>query len=147
MRIRPIYSTLMVLVSAAIPSGATTLEREQLPSGVTPLHYDLSLVPDSAKLSFRGRVRIEVDVNTSTPTIVLNADELALDKAVLDTTEGAAAIALDAKLQRVSLNFARPVARGRHTLTIDYHGIIGVATKGFFAMDYNSPAGKRRTIA
>jgi hypothetical protein len=76
-----ICGALVVLVSAGVPSGATALEREQLPSGVTPLHYDLALVPDAANLSFRGRVQITIDVTALTPAIVLNADELVLDRA------------------------------------------------------------------
>src|SRR5579872_5216636 len=144
---QPICGKLLVLVAAAFASSAMALEPEQLPSVVTPLHYDLALVPDAAKLSFRGRVRITIDVQNLTPAIVLYADELVLDKAVLDTKEAAAAIALDAKLQRVTLTFAHTVKKGRHNLTVDYHGVIGVATLGFFAMDYDSPAGKRRVIA
>ena len=72
----PICGGLLVLVAAAIASRAMALEPEQLPSVVTPLHYDLALVPDLAKLSFRGRVRIVIDVKNATPAIVLNADEL-----------------------------------------------------------------------
>jgi len=34
----------------------------------------------------------------------------------------------------------------RPALIIDYHGLITTGTIGFFAMDYDSPAGKRRTI-
>jgi aminopeptidase N len=147
MRRQPIRRELVVLVAAAIASSAMALEPEQLPVGVTPVHYDLALVPDGAKLSFRGRVRIVIDVKQPTPTIVLNADELTLDKVVLDTKEAATAVALDAKLQRATLAFANPVTKGRHILTIDYHGAMGVATLGFSAMDYDSPAGKRRTIA
>jgi len=75
-------------------SSGTTAEREQLPSGVTPLHYELDLVPDAANLTFRGRVRITIDVEASTAAIVLNADELTLDKAVLDTKGDSASIAL-----------------------------------------------------
>jgi hypothetical protein len=79
--------------------------------------------------------------------LLFNDDELVLDKAELDTTGTATGIALDAKLQRATLTFQHVVAAGRHILTIDYHGVIGKATQGFFAMDYDSPAGKRRTIA
>jgi len=128
-------------------SSGATAEREQLPSGVTPLHYELDLVPDATNLTFRGRVRITIDVEASTAAIVLNADELTLDGAVLDTKGDSASIALDAKLQRATLTFAHPVAKGRHTLAIDYRGVLGVGTKGFFAMDYDSPEGRRRTIA
>jgi len=137
----------MALLAGAIPVGAAAAEREQLPSGVIPIHYDLALVPDAANLTFRGRVKITINVKASAPAIVLNADELVLDKAVLDKEEAAAAVALDVKLQRATLTFAHPVATGGHTLTIDYHGVIRRSTHGFFAMDYDSPAGKRRTIA
>ena len=111
-----------------------------------PVHYDLALVPDAAHLTFRGQVRIAIDVRSSTPAVVLNSDDLVLDKAVLDGKEPGA-IAIDTKLQRATFTFAHGVAIGRHTLAIDYHGVIGIATLGFFAMDYATPAGKRRTIA
>ncbi len=129
-----------------IASAALSTEPERLPAGVTPIHYDLALVPDASHLTFRGQVRIEIDVKTSTPDLVLNADDLVIDKAVLDTKESAV-IALGAKLQRATLTFAHAVVTGRHTLAIDYHGKIGLSTLGFFAMDYDSASGKRRTIA
>jgi aminopeptidase N len=142
-----VCGSIVALLAAAIVSSAPAPEPERLPSGISPLHYDLALVPDAANLRFRGRVRITIDVQTSTPAIVLNADKLTLDKATLDTNPAAAAIALDAKLQQATLTFAQPVAPGRHTLTIDYHAVIGFAPAGLFAMDYDTPAGKRRTIA
>jgi aminopeptidase N len=77
----------------------------------------------------------------------MSADGLTPDKAVLDTKEDAASVSFDVKLQRAIIKFARPVANGRHTLRIDYHGVIGVGTGGFFATDYDSPTGKRRSIA
>jgi aminopeptidase N len=129
-----------------IVTGAALVEPERLSSGVVPLHYDLALVPDAAHLTFRGRVEIAIDVRASTPAVVLNADDLVLDKAVLDGKDPGA-VAIDTKLQRATLTFAHGVAIGRHTVAIDYHGVIGVATLGFFAMDYATPAGKRRTIA
>ncbi len=137
----------MVLLTSVITGSAAELERQQLPSGVQPLSYDLSLVPDAGDLSFRGQVKIMLDVTAATSSIVFNDDELVLDKAELDTSGTATDIALDAKLQRATLTFQHVVAAGRHILTIDYHGVIGKATQGFFAMDYDSPAGKRRTIA
>ncbi len=140
-----VCGTLFVLIAAAV-AGAAASAPERLPSTVTPIHYDLALVPDAAHLTFRGQVRIEIEVKAPAPSIVLNSDALTLDKASLDDKESGA-VALDAKLQRATLTFADPVASGRHTLAIDYHGVIGKATLGFFAMDYDSPAGKRRTIA
>ena len=56
-------------------------------------------------------------------------------------------MSLDPGQARATLRFAAPLAAGRHALTIDYHGKIGRSTLGFFAMDYASPAGARRTLA
>ena len=144
---RLLCSAWIIFVAVAIPSSTAAAEREQLPSGVRPIHYDLALIPDAENLTFRGRVQITIDVKASAAAIVLNADELVLDKAVLDNEAASAAVALDGKLQRATLTFAHPVTAGIHTLTIEYHGVIGRSTHGFFAMDYDSPAGKRRTIA
>lgn len=131
----------------ALPFLAAGEEREQLPSGVRPLRYDLALAPDAEKLTFSARVRIEIMVSAPVSSVVLNADGLAFDKVVLDYKR-TATVTLDAKLQRATLAFAVPlVGPGNHTLAIDYHGTIGKSTLGFFAMDYDSPFGKRRTIA
>jgi aminopeptidase N len=147
MRKKVIGGALLVLTFAALSSGASSVEPERLPSGVTPTHYDLALIPDAAHLTFRGRVQIDIDVTASTPAIVLNSEELTLDKAMLDSEQTASGIALDTKLQRATIAFPHPVSKGPHILAIDYHGVIGTATLGFFAMDYNSPAGKKRIIA
>jgi len=146
--LRKLTSTaLIALLTPTVRIVFSADERQQLPVQVRPVSYDLSLVPDAANLRFRGQVRIGLVVKAATAAIVLNDDELALDKAVLDTTTAASDIALDPKLQRATLRFAHPIGAGSHTLTIDYHGTIGKATIGFFAMDYNSSAGTRRTIA
>src|SRR5579872_6861172 len=141
-----LWATCIIVVAAVAPAAATTPEREQLPTGVVPISYDLSLVPDATNLRFAGHVRISIKISQPTVSIVLNADELTFDTAVLDAKDSASNIGLDPKLQRATLAFAHSIAPGNHTLTIDYHGVIGKATDGFFAMDYDSPAGKRRTI-
>ncbi|MFZ0593167.1 MAG: hypothetical protein WAM39_22105 [Bryobacteraceae bacterium] len=139
------WPALPVIVALSMPGVAWATQREQLPTEVTPLRYDLDLVPDLVRLTFSGRVKIAIAVGLPTSSIMLNADELVLDKAVLDSKT--AAIALDTKLQRATLRFERPVTTGSHSLTIDYHGAIGKSTMGFFAMDYDGPSGKRRMIA
>jgi aminopeptidase N len=136
----------MALVALAIPFVVSAAEREQLPAGVTPIHYDLAMIPDPEGLTFRGRVQITIDVHATTPAIVLNSNELVLDKALLDKEDAAATVSPDAKLQRATLMFAHPVAAGGHTISIDYHGVINRSAQGLFAMDYDSPAGKRRTL-
>ena len=136
------------LVSAvASGSGLTTAEERQvLPSAVVPTHYDLTIAPNADTLVFKGAVRIAVNVAAPTREIVLNAKNLSLDRATLDGVS-TQAIALDAKLGRATLVFANPVAAGAHQLAIEYQGPILKSTFGFFAMDYDTPAGKRRTLA
>jgi aminopeptidase N len=138
---------LSLVSKVASGSGLTTAEeREVLPSVVVPTHYDLTIASNADTLVFKGAVRIAVNVAAPTREIVLNAKDLSLDRATLDGVS-TQAIALDAKLGRATLVFANPVAAGAHQLAIEYHGSILKSTFGFFAMDYDTPAGKRRTLA
>lgn len=130
----------------AAPAGAQAPVREVLPDTVVPSHYELAIRPNLDALTFTGTNAITIDVKKPTKEVVLNADELMLDRVRLETgAEGT--VAYDTKLGRATLHFASVVAPGRHVLTIDYHGKIARQTLGLFAMDYESPFGKRRTLA
>jgi aminopeptidase N len=131
---------------AAIVSSPEHPRREVLPDGVVPLHYDLALVPNAESLSFRGKVAITVDVIAPGPTITLNAAGLAFDHVALDGGPDGR-VSLDNTLGRATFTFAGVIAAGNHVLNIEYHGSIGRATQGFFAMDYTGPDGPRRTLA
>jgi len=121
-------------------------EPEVLPASVVPLHYDLALVPDAKAMTFRGNVAIALDVKAATNDVVLNADSLAFDRVTLDGNK-IGTPGYDDKLGRATLHFANSIAPGAHTLAIAYHGKIGTTTLGFFAMDYTTPQGPRRTLA
>ncbi|HEY3815195.1 MAG TPA: M1 family metallopeptidase [Caulobacteraceae bacterium] len=143
----------VVLAAGLAVSGAAFAQstdgglREVLPAGVRPVAYDLHLVPDADHLTFKGEVKITVDVAAPSTQVTLNADHLVFDRAIVDGDTAPAAVSLDTKLQRATLAFAKPIGAGRHVLTIAYHGDIGKTTLGFFAMDYDTAAGKRRTLA
>jgi aminopeptidase N len=141
-------SALVVLgASAAISAAAPPHPiREVLPDDVTPVHYDLTLSPDAAALTFQGTVAITVEVHATTPRITLNAEGLTFERAAIDGGKDAA-VTTNAKLGRATLDFGAAVAAGRHVLLIGYHGKIGRSTLGFFAMDYSGPDGPRRTLA
>src|ERR1700677_2904546 len=71
--------------SAASPTASPTHpSREVLPDGVVPVHYDLTLAPDSETLTFRGKVAVTLDVRTVTARVTLNAVGLTFDHASLD---------------------------------------------------------------
>ena len=137
---------LMGAAHAATPSPAAHVRREVLPDSVVPIHYDLALVPDAGSLTFTGKVAITVDVIAPGPTITLNAVDLTFDHATLDGGPDAR-VSFDKALGRATLTFAGVIPAGQHLLNIEYHGAIGRATQGFFAMDYASPDGPRRTLA
>jgi aminopeptidase N len=131
---------------AATPAPAEHARREVLPDNVVPRHYDLALVPDADALTFTGKVAITVEVIAAGSTITLNAARLTFDHANIDGGPDAR-VTLDPALGRATLTFATSVTVGQHLLNIEYHGAIGRATQGFFAMDYAGPDGPRRTLA
>jgi aminopeptidase N len=133
-------------LAAAPAATAQHLRREVLPDRVVPVHYELSLAPDAEALAFTGKVAITVDVRTAGRSVTLNAVGLTFDRATMDG-DWDAVVALDDKLGRATLTFGATIAAGRHLLAIDYHGKIAKSTIGFFAMDYASPDGPRRTLA
>ena len=131
----------------AAPMAAHAADRQVLPDTVTPSHYDLHLIPDADALAFRGEETVDVDVHAATTTLTLNAQDLSFDKVTLDG-QAATAIALDKDLSRATFTFANAIAPGAHKLAIQYHAAIpNTSTLGFFAMDYDSPTGKKRTLA
>ena len=127
-------------------SKSEHLAREVLPDTVVPTHYDLALTPDATALTFRGKVAITLDVRAATADVVLNAVDLTFEHATVDGGSDAV-VTFDKKTGRAALHFAAPIARGQHVLSIAYTGKIGRSTLGFFAMDYSSPNGPRRTLA
>jgi hypothetical protein len=115
--------------------------RQVLPTTLTPSHYDLRITPDADHLTFKGEVEIVGLAAQPGRQVVLNAKGLTLDKVTIDGGQSAA-VTLDDKLGRATLSFAEPYGAGQHKLSISYHGPITKGTLGFFAMDYDSPAGK-----
>jgi aminopeptidase N len=134
------------LASAGLILSFASGAGERLPTGVVPAHYELELHPDADKLSFSARVTIDLRVLTPAAEFVLNAKGLVLDSVSLDAGTQAQ-VTLDEKLEQAALRFPRTVGAGPHRLSIKYHGPITRGTLGFFAMDYESAAGKRRTLA
>ncbi|MDB5475447.1 MAG: Peptidase rane alanine aminopeptidase [Phenylobacterium sp.] len=120
--------------------------RQVLPVTLVPAHYDLHLMPDAERMVLKGEVTVTGAAPKAGRTIVLNAKGLTLDEVRLDGRK-AASVAMDDKLGRATLTFAQPFAAGPHKLAIAYHGPIATGTLGVFAMDYDSPTGKRRTLA
>ncbi len=141
-------STAAIAAPVAAPVEATT----QLPRGVRPTHYDVSIVPHADKLSFDGQVSIELEIAKPTSSIVLNALDMTFGKASLTPVKGKGAAAtpkvtVDDKAQTVTVAFDRALTPGTYRLSLDYTGKIGTQANGLFAIDYDTEHdGKKRAL-
>ena len=133
--------------ASASHAAATTT---QLPRGVTPLHYILSITPDAAAATFQGAVAIKVAVDAPTSSITFNALNLTFGAAAIEGAGGSKQVTrkidFDADKQTATLHFAEPVARGEYLLRIDYSGKIGTQATGLFSLDYDTPEGRQRAL-
>jgi aminopeptidase N len=144
------------LTTAAFAAPATDsseqLATTQLPRGVRPTHYDVSVVPHADKLTFDGKVAIAVDVLDSTPSITLNAEDMTFANVTLVPAKGKAKfaapkVAIDAEAQTVTFTFDHAIPAGSYRLSMDYTGKIGTQANGLFAIDYDTKSdGKKRAL-
>ncbi|WP_148294033.1 hypothetical protein [Azospirillum sp. B4] len=56
----------------------------RLPDSISPLRYDLTVIPNIDAGTFAGEVHIDIDVATATPAVVLNTESLTLDRVTID---------------------------------------------------------------
>ena len=129
---------------AAPTKPAAKSQRMVLPTNVRPDRYDIRITPDAANLSFTGHVDIALTVVRATDRIVLNAADLTLGKSSLSGQSAAPRIVRDDKQETTAFVFARPLAPGRYTLSIDYAGKIYQQASGLFALDYEGSDGARK---
>jgi aminopeptidase N len=137
---------LLFLLTGPCNAAEQSERREVLSGNVVPEHYELAIRPDAAALTFSATVKITVKVLQPTRMITLNAVKLTFDSADLDGS-GKAGVSYEKAVGRATLTLASEAAAGRHVVNITYHGDIGRSTLGFFAMDYSTPQGPRRTLA
>ncbi len=126
----------------------------RLPASVRPHAYRLVLTPDLAAATFAGDVEIDVTIHEPTTTITLNAAELEVTIAELnsgDPDDGHAVapsgIALDGDEERVVLTFAEPLATGPATVHLAFTGILNDKLHGFYRSTFVDEAGSERVIA
>ena len=125
---------LLSLAAALFAGTAHAAIKTQLPTGVEPSAYDLTITPDARTLGFTGSVKITVDVAGPTSTVTLNAADLALGRATLDGAP--VALTVDAKAETATFTAPAPIVAGRHVLAIDYTGKINDRPSGLFHVDY-----------
>lgn len=145
--------TLVFVVATAflqLSANATKITT-QLPTGVTPSHYALSVTPDASTMTLRAHVDIHVLVAKRTSTMMLNAVNLKFAQVLLtDVRAGKTTpvrkIEMLPQQQAVKFYFDRQIAAGDYLLSIDYDGRIGTQASGLFALSYDSPTGIKKAL-
>jgi aminopeptidase N len=117
-----------------------------LPTTAAPLHYDILVRPDAAKLTFSGSVTIDLEVKARTRTLVLNAADIGFDRVSLAGRAESPQIALNAAQQTAAFTFATPLEPGVYALHIDYRGKIYQQASGLFALDYEAASKDGKTV-
>jgi aminopeptidase N len=138
-------------VDPSAPPPVRTDVPTQLPRTVRPTHYDVSVTPEAGKLTFDGTVQIAIEVVEPTARITLNAIDLTFRAVRLSGGPDAGPpapprIEVDAAAQTATFTFGKALPRGRYQLAMDYSGKIGTQAVGLFALDYDSPDGRKRGL-
>ena len=122
----------------------------QLPNTVIPEKYRLFLTPDLRDFTFEGHVEIDVNVNSATSEIVLNAAELTFHEASLtqgDTRISASSISTDEDSETVTITLSSGAVPGPATLAISYQGVLNDQLKGFYRSRYQDAEGNEQHLA
>ncbi len=125
----------VLLLGTATPAFAVG----QLPAGVAPVSYDITVRPDAKAMTFSGEEDVTIAVEKATKTIVLNAADLKISSATLDGL--AVPFRLDTTKQQLTLTLPTLVAAGEHKLHFAWTGTINTSAAGLFAIDYTNPDG------
>lgn len=133
--------------STSIGATADTVTT-QLPRDVRPVHYDVTVTPDAAALTFTGQLTITIEVVKPVSAITLQAADLAFGKVSLASATGKALgigkVTTDANAQTASFAFGDTIAPGRYQLAISYSGKINTQAFGLFALDYEAADGAKK---
>ena len=124
-----------LLLGTATPAFAAG----QLPAGVAPTAYAITVRPDAKAMTFSGEEDVTIAVERATRTIVLNAADLKIATATLDGR--AIPFTLDSTKQQLVLTAPTMVPAGQHVLHFAWTGTINTSAAGFFAIDYTNQDG------
>lgn len=140
-------------LAAAAPdavSASVSQVTSQLPRTVKPTHYAVEITPHADKMTFDGKVAIDIVVLQATDHIVLQAANLSFARSTLAQRKGGqmqtAKVSTDAQALTATFAFDKPLAPGKYVLSIDYSGVINTQANGLFALDYATPQGQRRAL-
>lgn len=121
----------------------------RLPQHISPQKYELTIRPDLESFTFTAEETIDVMMAQSDASITLHSKLLeVLDghfiagKSRIDISK----ITYNAKVETVTLSFAKPLPKGKGKLYLDFRGIISENLRGFYRSQYTHK-GKTKHLA
>ncbi|CAD0347246.1 M1 family metallopeptidase [Xanthomonas hortorum] len=139
-----------VFAAAPVPASVDASSiTTQLPRTAKPTHYAVEITPHADKMTFDGKVAINISVLQPTDRIVLQAAKLSFARGTLMQKGGkpqTAKVSTDADAQTATFAFGKPLAVGEYVLSIDYSGVINTQANGLFALDSTTAQGPRRAL-
>ncbi|HUQ40049.1 MAG TPA: M1 family metallopeptidase [Acidimicrobiales bacterium] len=122
----------------------------RLPRTVVPERYELTLTPDIEGASFHGEERVTVTVHEPVTEIVLNAIELDIHTAELQSADGRAlegTVTLDDVEERAVITLSGTADPGEWTLHCTFSGILNDKLRGWYRSTFTDDDGNTHTIA
>lgn len=128
----------------------------RLPSGVIPLHYELSVHPNLTSLDFTASEKIEVLARDATQFIILHSKDLEIMNVTLHSEEDLRyrkpgkrlnVLSYPAHQQIALLVPEKLEADLRYYVAIDFQAKLADGFEGFYKSTYRTLGGETRTIA
>ena len=122
----------------------------RLPTHIVPTRYDITLEPNLAQATFKGRETIALTVLEGSGEIVLNAAELEVTDARVGNDHGeefACTVHLDEKTERCTLRPAGRLTAGSWRLHLSFRGALSEKLRGFYRSTFRASDGSTHTLA
>ncbi|MEE2884427.1 MAG: M1 family metallopeptidase [Chloroflexota bacterium] len=122
-----------------------------LPSGVIPVNYKLTLEPDLNSFTFKGIEVVTIEISRPTDLIVLNCIEIDVTGCSIVDAGGQGqsveCIDYDIDKETVMLNFANELPSGPAELTLHFKGALNDKLRGFYRSKYTDNDGLEKYLA
>ncbi|MEQ2212065.1 Endoplasmic reticulum aminopeptidase 1, partial [Xenoophorus captivus] len=125
-------------------------DRMRLPITISPLHYDLTIHPNLTTLDFTGVVRISLDVQEDTSTVVLHAKQMHISNVVLLAPEGIRPLRVleYPRFHQLALLSDSVLTKGRkYKVQVEFAANLSDSFHGFYKGSYRTSSGEVRAIA
>lgn len=127
----------------------TSTDRYRLPRNAIPSHYDITLEPELESGTFSGSVSVQIGLTQATDEILLNALDLSIGEAWLDTAAGRidAEPSFEAQTERCLLRLQSQAPAGNATLHCFFTGELNDKLVGFYRSRFKDHSGTEHLIA